>query len=100
MIPALIFLIRIFLKFILINSKLLTYSRRFDIVPQNPTRRLIMAKKIDPADLLSFRELLMANSIMADAHVQVLIEKGVITQNEFFEKLKQVQAEYQNKRHS
>ena len=59
-----------------------------------------MAKKLDPTDLVSFKELLMANSIMADALVQLLIEKGIITQTEFFEKLKQVQAEYQSRQRS
>ena len=59
-----------------------------------------MAKKLDPADLVSFKELLMANSIQVDALCQLLIEKGVITQNEFFTKLKQVQNDYQNKRHA
>ena len=59
-----------------------------------------MAKKLDPADLVSFKELLMANSIMADALVQLLIEKELITQEEFFMKLKQVQAEYQKKGHA
>ena len=43
-----------------------------------------MAKKLDPAELVSFKELLMANSIMADALVQLLIDKGLITQNEYF----------------
>ena len=59
-----------------------------------------MAKKLDPVDLVSYKELLMANSIMADALVQLLIEKGVITQNEFFEKLKAVQEEYQSRQKS
>ena len=59
-----------------------------------------MAKKLDPADLVSFKELLMANSIMADALVQMLIEKELITQEEFFTKLKQVRAEYQKKGHA
>jgi hypothetical protein len=59
-----------------------------------------MAKKLDPADLVSFKELLMANSIMADALVQMLIEKELITQEEFFTKLKQVQAENQKKGHA
>jgi hypothetical protein len=47
------------------------------MVFKNPTRRLIMAKKLDPAELVSFKELLMANSIMADALVQLLIDKGL-----------------------
>ena len=59
-----------------------------------------MAKKIDPADLVSFKELLMANSIQIDALTQLLIDKGLITQQEFFTKLKQVQTDYRNKRHA
>jgi len=78
----------------------LTYLRRFDMVFGNPSRRLIMAKKLDPADLVSFKELLMANSIQIDALTQLLIDKGLITQQEFFTKLKQVQTDYQNKTHA
>ena len=78
----------------------MTYLRRFDMVFGNPSRRLIMAKKLDPADLVSFKELLMANSIQIDALTQLLIDKGLITQQEFFTKLKQVQTDYQNKRHA
>ena len=51
-----------------------------------------MAKKLDPAELVSFKEFLMANSIQIDTLCQLLIEKEVITQEEFFTKLKQVQA--------
>lgn len=54
-----------------------------------------MAEKLDPNELVSFKELLMANSIQIDAVAQLLIEKGIITQEEFFAKLKQVQSEYQ-----
>jgi len=56
-----------------------------------------MAEKLDDKELASFKEMLMANSIQVDALAQLLIEKGIITENEFFAKLKQVQAEYQNK---
>ena len=59
-----------------------------------------MAKKLDPTELVSFKEILMANSIQIDALCQLLIEKGLITQQEFFTKLKQVQTDYQNKRHA
>ncbi len=54
-----------------------------------------MAEKLDPKELVSFKELLMANSIQVDAVAQLLIEKGIITKEEFFSKLKQVQREYQ-----
>jgi len=54
-----------------------------------------MAKKLDDSELVNFKELLMANSIQVDAAIQLLIEKGFFTQNEFFVKLKQVQFQYQ-----
>ncbi len=59
-----------------------------------------MAQKLDPAELVSFKELLMANAIQIDALTQLLIDKGLITQQEFFTKLKQVQTDYKNKRHA
>ncbi|MGA9538147.1 MAG: hypothetical protein WBR24_19760 [Desulfobacterales bacterium] len=40
-----------------------------------------MAERIYTVDLVSLKDLLMANSTMADALVQLLIEKGVISQN-------------------
>ena len=43
-----------------------------------------MAKKLDPAELVSFKELLMANSIQIDALCQLLIEKELITQAGIF----------------
>ena len=56
-----------------------------------------MAQKLDDSDLVSFKELLMANSIQVDALAQLLIEEGIITQEKFFSKLKQLQAQYQTK---
>ena len=46
-----------------------------------------MAEKLDNSELVSFKELLMANTIQVDAAVQLLIEKGFFTQDEFFIKL-------------
>jgi len=57
-----------------------------------------MAEKLDPKELVSFKELFMANSIQVDALAQLLIEKGVITTDEFFTKLKQVQAEHERRK--
>lgn len=54
----------------------------------------MMARKLDERELVSFKELLMANSIQVDAAVQLMIEKGFFTKDEFFTKLKQVQLEY------
>lgn len=60
--------------------------------------RWLIAEKLDEKDLVSFKELLMANCIQVDALTQLLIEKGLITEAEFFSKVKQVQAEYQRKK--
>jgi len=56
-----------------------------------------MAEKLDPSELVSFKELLMANSMQVDAIAQLLIEKGVFTKEEFFDMLKRVQMEYKSK---
>lgn len=57
-----------------------------------------MAEKLDSKELVSFEELLRANSIQVDALSQLLIEKGLITKQEFYTKLKEVQAEWESKR--
>ncbi len=54
-----------------------------------------MAKKLDPDEMVSFKELLISNSIQIDAVTQLLIEKGIFTKEEFFGMLKRVQMEYQ-----
>jgi len=56
-----------------------------------------MAERLDDKDLVSFKEMLMANSIQVDALCQLLIEKGIITEQEFYTKMKHVQNEYQGK---
>ena len=55
-----------------------------------------MAEKLDPKELVNFKELLMANSIQVDAITQLLIEKDFFTKEEFFAKLKQIQSQYQS----
>jgi len=59
------------------------------------SRGCTAALQLNSSELVSFKELLIANSIQADTAIQLLIEKGIFTQNEFFTKLKQVQAQYQ-----
>ena len=56
-----------------------------------------MAQKLDQDELVSFRELLISNTIQLDVVTRVLIEKGIITDEEFLVKLKQVQMEYKSK---
>ena len=57
-----------------------------------------VARKLNDKELVSFEELLRANMIQVDALSQLLIEKGIITEQEFFTKLKQVQHDYESKR--
>jgi len=57
-----------------------------------------MAQKLNENDLVTFKELLMANSIQVDTLAQLLIEKGLISREEFYRKLKEVQAEYDSKK--
>ena len=54
-----------------------------------------MAQKLDDSEIVDFKELLIANSIQTDALVQLLIEEGIFTEQKFFTKFKQVQAQYQ-----
>jgi hypothetical protein len=55
---------------------------------------LFMAQALDPSELVTFKELIITNSIQLDTITQLLIEKGLITYDEFTTKLKTVQAEY------
>ena len=56
-----------------------------------------MAEKLDPSELVSFKELLLANSMQIDAIAQLLIIKGIFTKEEFFNMLKQAQMDYQRR---
>jgi hypothetical protein len=56
-----------------------------------------MAKKPNQKELENLKELLMANSIQVDAVAQLLIEKGIFTEQEFYSKLSQVVHEYREK---
>ncbi len=56
-----------------------------------------MAEKLDEKELVTFKEMLMDNSIQVDAVAQLLIEKGIITEEEFHAKLSQVVHEYSEK---
>jgi len=57
-----------------------------------------MAEKLNDSETVSFEELLMTNVIQVDALSQLLIEKGLITEQEFFTKLKLVQQEWESKK--
>ena len=57
-----------------------------------------MAEKLDEKEVVDSQELLMAQMIQLDAVSELLIEKGIITNEEFIAKLKQVQHEYESRR--
>ena len=59
-----------------------------------------MAQKLDESELVSFKELLMANSIHTDAVAQLLIDKDIFTEQELYAKLISVQLDYQSKQRS
>jgi len=56
-----------------------------------------MAQQLDPNEIVTFQEMLMANSVMVDALAQLLIEKGLIAEEGFFVKLEDIQADYRPK---
>jgi hypothetical protein len=53
------------------------------------------AERLDDKELVTLKEIMMANAIQEDAIVLLLAEKGITTEEEFNGKLKQVQAEYE-----
>lgn len=56
-----------------------------------------ITEKLDDDELVSFKEMMTANSVKEHALTQLLIEKDLITADEFHNKLKQVQMEYESK---
>jgi len=46
-----------------------------------------MVKKLDPKELVTFEELMWANTYQTDALAKLLIEKGIITKQEFYLKI-------------
>lgn len=53
-----------------------------------------MAEKLDSKEVVTFKELLIAGMIENQAIIQLLIEKGIITKEEYFSKLKEVKRQY------
>lgn len=57
----------------------------------------LMAENIEPDEIATLRDLLLANALQIDAVAQLLIDKGIFSKEEFFEMLKRIQAEYEKK---
>ena len=56
-----------------------------------------MAEKLNDKELVRFKEMIMANSIQLDTIAQLLIERGIFTEDEFYAKLKEVLIQYEGK---
>ena len=51
-----------------------------------------MAKKLDPKEVVSFKEALMSEIIQSEALVNLLERKGIITRKELLEEVKAFKA--------
>jgi len=51
-----------------------------------------MADKIDPKEVIDFKELLMSEVIQSEALINFLDRKGIISKQELLEEMKRVQA--------
>jgi len=51
-----------------------------------------MAEKLDPKELVDFKELLMSEVIQSEALINLLDKKGIISKQELLEEMKRVQA--------
>ena len=50
-----------------------------------------MAEKLDPKEIVDFKELLMSEVIQSEALINLLDKKGIISKQELLEEMKQVQ---------
>jgi hypothetical protein len=57
-----------------------------------------MPALLDEKELVSFKEMLMADAIQVDAVSQLPIEKGIITKEDFYNKLKELHREYDKRK--
>jgi hypothetical protein len=51
-----------------------------------------MAEKLDPKELVDFKELLMSEVIQSEALINLLDKKGIISKQELLEEMKEVNA--------
>ena len=57
-----------------------------------------MGEKLSDKEIIKTEDIVVTQMIQIDALVQLLIRKGVFTEQEFYTKLKQVQTEYEGKK--
>jgi hypothetical protein len=51
-----------------------------------------MAEKLDPEELVSFKDMLLSEIITSEAIINLLDKKGIISKQELLEEMKRVQA--------
>ena len=51
-----------------------------------------MTEKLDPKQLVDFKELLMSEVIQSETLINILDKKGIISKQELLEEMKRVQA--------
>jgi hypothetical protein len=51
-----------------------------------------MTMKLDPKELVSFKEMLLSEVITSEAIINLLDKKGIISKQELMEEIKKVQA--------
>ena len=57
-----------------------------------------MGEKLSDKEIIKTEDIVVTQMIQIDALVQLLIGKGIFTEQEFYTKLKQVQTEYEGKK--
>jgi len=56
-----------------------------------------MAEQGDPGELADLKEISIANMIEIQTIYQLLVDRGIITEQEYFSKLKQTRSQYRMK---
>ena len=57
-----------------------------------------MGEKLSDKEIIRTEDIVVTQMIQIDTLVQLLIRKGIFTEQEFYTKLKQVQTEYEGKK--
>ena len=59
-----------------------------------PFRDLLVSKGLDPKKMLGFEKLLVSTTIQLEAITRLLLQKGMIEEDELLDMMKQIQSEY------
>jgi hypothetical protein len=59
-----------------------------------PFRDLLVSKGLDPKKMLGYEKLLVSTTIQLEAITRLLLQKGMIEEDELLDMMKQIQSEY------